>query len=637
MPPDADRRFTPVHAVLGALFAGTVLFLVPTLALAGATAAAVFAAILWLGGLGLLLFLLRRDGARNQTVVRAEQVAGDLFRTLIEKGGEAFVVLEPSGEVRFTSDNIARVLGIEAQRLRENGGLLDMVSPSDRRRALQALSTVRRATGATASIELRAWRPDGSEGFLDVRATNLSHHPAVGGILIGLRDITPRKTFETEIQHLAFYDALTGLANRRFFFEQGTKALALARRHNLPAAILYIDLDRFKQVNDTFGHERGDALLKRVAECLRRCLRDSDVVARMGGDEFAVILTEVRDLDATARVAQRLLDEMPGSAVAEGHDVAVAASIGVAMFPEDGEDLEELLKAADVSMYRAKSDESGIQFYRPELRNILMDQLRLEQDMKRALDHHEFHLHYQPVFHLLTGEMAGAEALSRWRHFTRGMVAAAEFIQLAERSGLVRSLDRWAIARAIHQRKTLLDSGWIGWVAVNLSPHSLTDPDLATYIRETLEGGDLEPGALVLEMPGAAILDNVDAAADLMWEIKNTGAAIALDDYGAGSTSFGHLRRLPIDILKLAPEFIRGIGSDAGDERVVEGTISIAHGLRAKVLAKGVEREEQVEWLREAGCDFIQGYLMGAPMAPEDLQGDLRRPAESPESRTSKP
>ena len=625
--PDPDRRFTAVHAILGALFAGTVLFLVPTLALAGSLAAATAAAILWLGGLAALWVLLRRDALTARTGIRAERAAGELFRALVDRSGEAYVVLDPSGDVRFMSANVSRIVGGDPQRLQENGGLLDTVRQTDRRRALQALSQVRRHPGATASLELRAWHPDGRETFLEVRATNLTENPAVAGILVALRDITPRKTFETEIQHLAYYDALTGLANRRFFFEQGAQALSIARRHKQAAAVLYIDLDRFKQVNDTLGHETGDALLKQVADALRRCLRDSDVLCRLGGDEFAVILTEVRDVEAAGRVAHRILESLPGSAVAEGHEVPVGASIGVAMFPEDAEDLEELLKAADLSMYRAKSDDSGIQFYRPELRQAMLDQMRLEQDMKRALEHHEFHLHYQPVFHLMTGDMAGAEALSRWRHFTRGMVAASEFIQLAERAGLIRSLDRWAIARAISQRQTLMDGGWTGWVAVNLSPHSLSDPGLAAYIRDALTGAGLEPGSLVLELPEAAVLGDFEAAADLMWELKNTGAAIALDDYGSGATSFNHLRRLPIDILKLAPDLVRNIGSDSGDERVVEGTIAIAHGIRAKVLAKGVEREQQVDWLREAGCDFIQGYITGHPVPLEELPGGLEKSA----------
>ena len=620
-----DRRtFTAAHIVLAILFAGSAIYLVPTLALASRLAAAI-GGLLWLGGLLSLWLLLRRDAERQFALRAGDRDARDLYATLVEHGAEAFIVLDEDGEIRFASANIKRVLGEQPERLRDNGGLLEFIQPMDRRRALQALVKLRREAGARVAMELRGWRLDGSECFLDIRATNLVDKPAVDGILVSMRDITPRKTFETEIQHLAYYDALTGLANRRFFFEQGVKALARSRRHKQPVGVIYMDLDRFKQVNDTLGHEAGDELLKKVAEGLRKSLRDTDVLARLGGDEFAVILTEVRDEEAAGRVAHRILANMPGSAVAHGHEVPVGASLGVAMFPEDSEDLEELLKAADLAMYRAKTDGVGVQFYRPELRNALTEQLRMEEDMRRALEHHEFHLHYQPVFNLLSGEMAGAEALSRWRHFTRGVVAAAEFIRLAEQSGLIRSLDRWAVARAIQQRKTLLDGGWIGWVAVNLSPQSIADPGLAAYIRERFEESGLEPGSLVLELPEDAVMQDPDTAADLMWELKNAGAAIALDDYGGGRTNFGSLKRLPIDILKLHPDFVKGIGGDEVDEQMVEGTIAIAHGIRAKVLAKGVETDEQVEWLRDSGCDFIQGYIMGAPVPAEDLSGDLDR------------
>ena len=627
-PLEQGRPPTPsVQVLLGVLLAGTMLYLVPALALSGRTLAAIIAAVIWAGGIAALWLAYRRDLRHFADALDRERAGHALYARLVEHGAEAYLVLGPHGRVTFISPNVERILGADPDRLERQGGLLELIRRSERRRVLQEFAKARRQPGASVSLELVARLPDGTDHVLDVRATNLADDAAVGGILVSARDITPRKTFESEIQHLAYYDALTGLANRRFFFEQGANALALARRHRQQVAVLYVDLDRFQQLNATLGHENGDEVLQNVAGVLRRALRDTDVVARLGGDEFAAILTEVRDEDAAGRVAHRILDGLGGALVAPGHEVPVRASIGVAMFPEDGRELEALLKAADLAMYRAKTEEVGVQFYRPELRSVLTDQMRLEQDMRRALEHHEFHLHYQPVFHIMTGEMVGAEALSRWRHFTRGMVAAREFIELAERSGLVRSLDRWAIARAIHQRKTQLDGGWIGWVAVNLSPQSLTDPELPRFLRDAMEHAGLEPGSLVVEMPEGAVLRDTAAAADLMWEIKNTGVGIALDDYGVGATSFAQLKKLPIDILKLHPGFVRGIGEDAGDEYLVEATISIAHGIRAKVLAKGVELDRQVDWLRDAGCDFIQGYLMGPPVPLEDLAAGVHENA----------
>jgi EAL domain-containing protein (putative c-di-GMP-specific phosphodiesterase class I) len=309
--------------------------------------------------------------------------------------------------------------------------------------------------------------------------------------------------------------------------------------------------------------------------------------------------------------------------------VPVAASVGLALFPDDGADLEALLNAADAAMIQAKSASLGIQYYRPALREKLADRLRLEQDMRRALERHEFQLHYQPVFQVDTGAMVGAEALSRWRHFTRGMVAAAEFIKLAETSGLIRSLDRWAIARAIHQRMVGLETAFPGWVAVNLSPQSLADTELPEYLRAMLLQHGMEPGSLVLEVPDSAVGIDPGGVADLLWRLKDTGAAIALDDFGAGSTAFAQLKDLPIDIVKLDADLAASIGRGESAERVLEGAVSIARGLGARVLAKGVERAEQVDWLREVGCDLIQGYFMSRPVPAEDLPDASRTPANS--------
>jgi diguanylate cyclase (GGDEF)-like protein/PAS domain S-box-containing protein len=610
---------TGANVLFGALLAGTLLFIVPTLALAGALLAAALAAVLGAVGLPALWLLHRRELRRCDRSFRRQHQAAALYRRVIEQTTEACLVFDGAGGVRFVGPTTARVLDADAERLDGPGALLHIVHPQDRRRVLQEFAKLRRQAGASISLEVAAAQRDARETFVEIRATNLLEDTAIRGILVQVRDITPRKTFESEIQHLAYYDALTGLANRRLFMEEGKRALAMSRRLGRPACVLFVDLDRFKQVNEILGHEAGDALLKRVADSLRDTLRETDVIARLSGDEFAVVLTDVRDVDSAGRVAHRLLDNLPANVVAAGHEVPVTASIGLAMYPDDGEDLGELLKAADLAMYRAKSEALGIQYYQPELRELLSDRMRLEQEMRRGLERHEFQLYYQPVFNLVTGAVAGVEALSRWRHFTRGMVPAADFIGLAETSGLIRSLDRWAIARAVQQRAAALDGEFGGWVAVNISPQSLTDPDLPAYVRGVLEQYRLEPGALVLEIPGPTVNLDLAASADLMWELKNTGAAIALDGYGVGAASLTGLRTLPLDILKLDPEFLARVGSDEGDERMVEGAIAIAHGIRAKVLAKGVERPEQAEWLLEAGCDFVQGYFMGYPVPAEEL------------------
>jgi diguanylate cyclase (GGDEF)-like protein/PAS domain S-box-containing protein len=617
-PPGSRPSLTPASVLVGAILAGTFLYLVPTLALDGSAIHATLVAGAIGAGLAALWILHHRELRDRQRALDREKAGAALFRRVLDEAAESFLILNHEGEVRFASENVKRILEKEGGRL-ENGGLLDLLRPEDRRRVVQGFARVRRQPRTSVTLEAATVDTGRGERFLEIRAVNLLDDAEVQGVLVGVRDITPRKAFETQIQHLAYYDALTGLANRRFFFEQGAKALSMARRRRHASAVLYLDLDRFKQVNDLLGHEVGDDLLKSVANELRRALRDTDVLARLGGDEFAVVLAEVRDVEAAHRVAHRILDQMPTGAFAAGHEVSVAASIGLAMFPEDGETLTDLLKAADLAMYRAKSEALGVQLYRPELRELMSDRMRMEQDMRRALERHEFQLHYQPIVHVASGAVAGAEALSRWRHFARGMVATAEFIELAETSGLIRSLDRWAMARALHQRAAGIGGGFNGWIAVNLSPQSMTDPELPDYVRALIQQYRIEPGALVLELPDSAVGIDTRAAADLMWKLKDTGAAIALDDFGSGRTSLADLRTLPIDILKLDAEFIRPLGQDEADECMVDGAIAIARAIRAKVLAKGVERPDQVDWLREAGCDFIQGFLTGAPAPAEDL------------------
>lgn len=606
------------NVLFGALLAGTLLFVVPTLALNGAVAAAV-ASVIGAGGLSALWVVYRRELRRRDLALADSRAAGALHRWLIERGADSYVLVDRLGAVRFASPGVARILDVDPHRLEGNDQVIELIRPADRRRVLQEFARVRRQPGAAVSLEVGATGPDGQDVHLDVRATNLMDEPGVDGILLCIRDITPRKRFEDEIQHLAYYDALTGLANRRLFFEQGRRALSMARRRDAPACVLYIDLDDFKQVNDVLGHATGDELLKRAADGLRGSLRETDVMARISGDEFAVVLTEIRDPDAAGHVATRVLDSLPISMVSDGKEVPVTASIGLAFFPDDGTDLEALLKAADLAMYRAKTNQLGIQYYRPELRARHDDRRRLEQDLRRGLERHEFQLHYQPVVDLRTGAVVGVEALSRWRHFTHGMVAAAEFISLAETSGLVGSLDRWAVGRATHQWTTDLEGRRFAWVAVNLSAPSLADRQLTAFIRDLIAEHALEPGVLVLEMPDFAVGSDPAAFANLMWELKRAGAAIALDDYGAGRTSFAQLRTLPIDILKLAPAFVHQVARDEGDARMAQGVIAIAHGVRMKVLAKGVERPDQLDWVRAAGCDLVQGYITGPPVPAEDL------------------
>lgn len=615
--PAAERsalRITAIYALLGSAWILASIALISFGMGAGDELVYLGLGLLWLAGTGAVLyFLIQLELGQN----RRAPVQRDLsrFRALVERSGEIMLVLGPRGQVEYASSNVRDVLGhpVESAMVGQER-LTDFIHSDDRRKALRALADVRRADRNGITCELRIRHRDGSVRFFDAWGRDLLDDPDVHGILVTLRDITPRKRFESEMQQFAYYDSLTEVANRRFFFEHGAQSLAIAKRHKQAAAVLYVDLDRFKLVNDTLGHEAGDALLKDVARSLDRSVRETDVVARMGGDEFAVLLTDVRDTAAAGRAAGRIMAKLPVNAQHEGHVVAVGTSMGIAMYPDDGPDLEALLKCADLAMYRAKSDRSGMQFFRPELRGMMQQQMRLEADLRRAFEHHEFDLHYQPIHSLATGELVGAEALSRWRHLSRGIVQASDFIQLAEHAGLITSLDRWAVGAALRHREEMNGNGWHGWVAVNLSPQTVRDPGFAEFVRTALENADLAPGSLVLEIGEAAAMWDAAATADLLWELKSMGIAIALDDFGTGPSSLSQLKRFPVDILKLDHGFTSGIGTDSPDEQMVRGTIAIAHGIHAKVLAKGVEKDEQVEWLRDAGCEYVQGFLVGRPV-----------------------
>ncbi len=611
-------RVTAIYALLGVAWVAASVGLVALSADGVEWFSFLALAVLWLAATaGVLYYVVRLELGREE---ERESPRAERYRALVERSAEIILVLGQRGRVHYASPNIREVLGHLVDPAVATESILDFIHPEDRRKVLRALVDVRGSDREGISCEFRLRHRDGSYRYFEAWGRDLLNDPEVGGILVTLRDVTPRKRFESEIQQLAFYDPLTGLANRRFFNEHGSQSLALARRRNQPLAVLYVDLDRFKIVNDTLGHDAGDDLLKQVAVALEKSVRETDIVARIGGDEFAVLLSEVRDTTAAGRVATRAVASMPSGISREGHEITVSASVGIAMYPEDGDDLEALLQAADLAMYRAKSERSGLQFYRPELRGLMQQQMRMEADLRRAFEHHEFDLHYQPVHSLVTGDLVGAEALSRWRHLSRGLVQASDFIQLAEQTGLISSLDRWAIGAALQHRRSLLGSDWKGWISVNLAPRTMADPAFIPFVRDALETSDVPPGSLVLEIGEEAAMHDPDATADLLWELKSMGAVIALDDFGLGTSSLTHLKRFPVDILKLGPDFVAGIGTDSPDEHMVRATISIAHGIHAKVLAKGVERDEQAEWLREAGCDFVQGYLVGRPVPPEHLR-----------------
>ncbi|CAN7466445.1 EAL domain-containing protein [Pseudoduganella sp. LjRoot289] len=448
------------------------------------------------------------------------------------------------------------------------------------------------------------------------------------GMIAYLTDITERKTAEERIHHLAYYDALTGLPNRTLLTKLVDQALTVAQRGKLQGCVLFIDLNRFKLINDTLGRAVGDSLLQEVAARFRVVLRDQDLVARLGGDEFAVGLFDIGQHYEASRVAHKLLVALNEPFMIEGHDLRVGASIGISVYPQDGADAETLLRLADIAMYRAKqgSDAEGehIAFYSHDMNQGMQERMRIESGLRQALGNGQLELHYQPKFSIADSRIIGAEALVRWRHPERGLVPPAEFIPLAEATGLVVQVGEWVLEAACAQAQAWKEAGLPPIrLAVNVSAREFTSA-LPGRVKETLQRYGLEPSWLELEITESTLMHNIDRVIGIMDRITALGVTLSLDDFGTGYSSLSYLKRFPIDTLKIDRSFTTGIPLDASDCAIASTIISIAQQLKHKVIAEGVETVEQLAFLKDSGCDEVQGYLFSKPLPAGEFEKALR-------------
>jgi diguanylate cyclase (GGDEF)-like protein/PAS domain S-box-containing protein len=448
------------------------------------------------------------------------------------------------------------------------------------------------------------------------------------GLIAYLSDITERKLAEERIHHLAYYDALTNLPNRTLLTKLVDQALMVAQRGKLQGCVLFIDLNRFKLINDTLGRKVGDALLCEVARRFRTVLRDQDLVARLGGDEFAVGLFDLGQHFEASMVAQKLLATLNSPIVIDGHDLRVGGSIGISVYPQDGDDAETLLRLADIAMYRAKQDGGvngeHVAFYSQDMNQGMQERMRIETGLRHALGNGELLLHYQPKFSIDNGKIIGAEALVRWRHPVRGLVPPAEFIPLAEATGLVVQVGEWVLEAACAQAKLWKDAGLPPIrLAVNVSAREFT-ASLPGRVMDTLNRYGLEPTWLELEITESTLMHNIDRVIGIMDRITALGVTLSLDDFGTGYSSLSYLKRFPIDTLKIDRSFTIGIPSDANDCAIANTIISIAQQLKHKVIAEGVETVEQLAFLKSSGCDEVQGYLFSRPLEAEAFEVALR-------------
>src|SRR5579862_710077 len=490
-----------------------------------------------------------------------------------------------------------------------------------------------RDEGMVKNFESEVYRKDGSKMWLSASMRTVSEDGVVVGYEGTNADITDRKVAEERIQYLAYYDALTGLPNRTLLQDRLTKALADARRQQYEIAFLFLDLDSFKDINDSLGHSVGDLLLKEVAERLKTWGREQDTVARLGGDEFMIALTHVKDTADAAVAAERLMDAMTAEFVVREHSLHVGCSIGISIFPEHGTDCETLIKNADAAMYSAKANgRNNFRFYSADMNSQAVERLTLESSLRSALAKQQLFLMYQPQMDIATGRITGLEALLRWQHPELGLVSPDKFIRIAENSGLILPIGEWVLRTACSQARTWQDEGLpIVSVAVNVSAIQFRQEDFCELVRRVLQETGLAPQYLELELTEGLLLADANVTLSVLQELKAMGLTLAIDDFGTGYSSFNYLRQFRVSKLKVDRTFIRDLTANSDDAAITTAIISLGKSLNIKVIAEGVENEKQVAFLRAHHCDEIQGYYFSKPLAVDDVADKLRD--QTPESR----
>ncbi len=490
-----------------------------------------------------------------------------------------------------------------------------------------------REHGKTENREFQAYRKDGSKVWLRGSAGAL--HNADGKVLYyvgSVEDITEQKLLEEQVRYLAYFDALTGLPNRTLFQDRLAKALASARRRREKVALLFLDLDRFKTINDSLGHSAGDLLLKEVAERLKKWAREQDTVARLGGDEFVIVLTGVKDAADAAIAADRLMKTMSTKFMVQGHLLSAGCSLGISVFPDHGRDGEALIKNADAAMYCAKENgRNNFQFFSQEMNSRAVERLTLESSLRLALEQKELFLVYQPQWDVVTGQITGAEALLRWQHPRLGLVPPDKFIPIAENSGLIMPIGEWVLKTACAQAREWQDQGLPPLpVAVNVSAVQFRQESFPALIKRVLHETGLPAQYLELELTEGMLLSSADVTLTVFQELKEMGVKLSIDDFGTGYSSLAYLKHLPVYKLKIDRSFVRDITIDPDDAAITGTIISMAKSLNLKVIAEGVENEEQMLFLREHDCDEVQGYYFSRPLAVSDFSEKVRSTLLSP-------
>jgi diguanylate cyclase (GGDEF)-like protein/PAS domain S-box-containing protein len=536
------------------------------------------------------------------------------FKALVQNSADIITIHDANGITSFESPSASAVLG------RAPGALIghspfESIHPRDVARAREAFDLVINGEARSPAFEFRYRHANGSWIWLEALGNNLLDYPGIGGVVLTSRDISHRKAAEGRIQYLAHHDFLTGLPNRTLMCDRLTVALAQARRWTHVVAVLFINLDRFKVVNDTLGYTAGDAVLQQVAVRVKYCTREGDTVARLGGDEFMIVLPNLTSPQDAASVAQKVVQEFARPMQVDGQDLVVSASIGVSLFPADATRADDLVQNADTAMYSAKElGRNRYRFYTADLNVQTQERLAIEQGLRVAEQHKELRLLYQPKIDLGSRAIIGVEALLRWHHPSLGLISPVRFIPVAEETGLIVPIGEWVLRTACRQIREWRDKGIRLPVAVNLSARQFRECNLAQTIDRIRSEAGIAPEYLEIEITESDAMVDAESAIATLSQMKANGVSISIDDFGTGYSSLSYLKRFPIDTLKIDRSFIDNVATDGDYGAIVKAIIALAHSLDLKVVAEGIETEGQAEFLNRAGCDFAQGFLFSPPV-----------------------
>ncbi len=560
------------------------------------------------------------------------------FATLVQNASDLITVLDADNRIIYQSPSIERTLGYRVEEV-VGRPLKLLLHPEEHDRLLRRLTDGGGSAHRSEAIECLLRHKDGSLRHFELLHTDLSADETVGGIVLNGRDVSDRKAFEEQLAHQAFHDPVTHLANRALFNERVRHAVGSTRRDGHGMAVMFVDLDDFKTVNDSLGHAVGDRVLLEAAQRIQASVRAVDTAARFGGDEFAILLDDLADVGGAVETAERILEALSRPLTLDGHELVIRASLGISV-AERGEaaDADELIRNADAAMYIAKRDgKSGYRLFEPAMHERVMARLELRADLQRAIDQQEFELHYQPLVRLADGAITGLEALLRWRHPARGLIPPDEFIPFAEETGLIVDIGRWVLAEGCRQARAIRDgvrSIAPPAVGINLSVKQLFHPDIVADVATALAQAQLEPEALTLEITETVMMTDADLAISRLKELRSLGVRLAMDDFGTGYSSLSSLSMFPLDVLKMDRSLLAA-GSAPVTSGLASAVLRLGETFDLEVVAEGVEDSGQSSTLRELGCDTGQGFFFARPMAADQLADFLESYPADPSSVTA--